>query len=162
MHVGERGRKNLAADGEDFAALADGFGEIAGDVGERGEKEIAEVVADESAAGVKAILKEAAEQGFVFGERDHAVANVAGRKNAIFAAQAAGAAAVIGDGDDGGEIGDRALGAGVFVVAAHDEFFQAAQQRGKSGAAAESDDAESARNISGFGCFFHVRGMRRK
>ena len=105
-------RKNAAANGQDFAADADGFGKIAGDMGERGQEKIAEIVADEAAAGVKAILKEAAEQGFVLRERDHAVANVAGRKDAIFAAQAAGAAAVVGDGDDGGEVRDGMLGVG--------------------------------------------------
>ena len=105
--VGNRGGENLAADRENFAADADGFGEIAGDVSESGEEEIAEIVADESAAGVKAILEEAAEESFVLAESDHAIADVAGRKDAIFAAQAAGTAAVVGDGDDGGEIGDR-------------------------------------------------------
>ena len=101
--VGDGRRENLAADREDLAADAYGFGEIAGDVRQRGEKQIAEIVADEAAAGVKAILEEAAEQSFVLRERDHAVANVAGRQDAVFAAQAAGTAAVVGDGDDGGE-----------------------------------------------------------
>ena len=104
MNVGKRGRKDSAADGQDFAAFPNRFGEIAGDVGERGKKEIAEVVADQAASGVETILEQAAEQGFVLGKRDHAIANIARGKNAIFAAQAAGAAAVIGDGDDGGEI----------------------------------------------------------
>ena len=140
--VGDCGGENLAADREDFAADADGFGEIAGDVSERGEEEIAEIVADEAAAGVEAILEEAAEKSFVLAESDHAVADVAGRKDAIFAAQAAGAAAVVGDGDDGGEAGDGMLGFD-FVAAAGDEILEAAQQRGKAGAAAEGDDVES-------------------
>ena len=140
--VGDRGGENLAADGEDFAADADGFGEIAGDVSESGEEEVAEIVADEAAAGVKAILEEAAEEGFVLAESDHAIADVAGRKDAIFAAQAAGAAAVVGDGDDGGEIGDRVFVC-EFVAAAGDEIFQTAQESGKAGAAAEGDDVES-------------------
>src|SRR5216684_6685832 len=64
-HVGDRGRKNSAANGQDFAADPNRFREVAGDVGQRGEEEVAEVVADEAAAGVKAILKEVAEQSFV-------------------------------------------------------------------------------------------------
>ncbi len=125
--VGDGRRENAAANGEDFAADADGFGEIAGDVGECGEEEIAEIVADETAAGVEAILKEAAEKSFVLRKGDHAVADVAGRQDTIFAAQAAGAAAVIGDGDDGGEVGDGMVRGGGFVAAARDELFQAAK-----------------------------------
>src|SRR5260370_238475 len=127
MHVRERGRKDASANGQHFAADADGFGEIAGDVGERGQKKIAEIVADETAAGMKTILEQATEKRFVFREGHHAVADVAGRKDAVFAAQAAGAAAVIGDSDDGGEIGDGSFGAGVFVGAADNEFLEAAK-----------------------------------
>jgi hypothetical protein len=43
-------------------------------------------------------LKEARHQGFVGRERDHAIADVAGRQHVKIAAQAAGAAAVVGDG----------------------------------------------------------------
>jgi hypothetical protein len=89
VHVRKRGRENAAADGKHFAADANGFGEITGDVGERGEEKIAEVVADQSSSGVEAILEETAEEGFIFRKRDHAIANVAGRKNTIFAAEAA-------------------------------------------------------------------------
>src|SRR6267154_1548368 len=130
MNVRKRGRKNTAADGEDFAANADGFGEIAGDVSKRGKEKIAEVVADESASGVEAVLKEPAEQGFIFRKGDHAVANVARREDAILAAQAAGTAAVIGDGNDGGEIGDGTLSAGLFVGTADNVFLEAAKERG--------------------------------
>ena len=144
VHVRKSRRKDAAANGEHFAADADGFGEIAGDVGERGKKKIAEIVADQAAAGVKAVLEKAAEKSFIFRKGDHAIANVAGREDAVLAAQAAGAAAVIGDGDDGGEIGDGVLGAGVFVGAANDEFLEAAKKSGEAGAAAESDDAEGA------------------
>src|SRR5216683_23523 len=104
MNVRKRRWKNAAANRQHFAADADGFGKIAGDVGECGEEKIAEIVADESAAGVKTILEKPAEKGFIFRKSDHAVADVAGRQDAIFPAEAAGAAAVIGVGDDGGEI----------------------------------------------------------
>jgi hypothetical protein len=134
VDVGKSGGKDAAADGEDFAADANGFGEIAGDVRERGKEKIAEIVAGEAAANMKTVLEEAAEKGFVLGKSDHAVADVAGRENTILAAQAAGTAAVIGDGDDGGEIGDGAIAAGVVIGAADDVFFQAAEEGGEAGA----------------------------
>src|SRR5712692_8568147 len=160
MNVRKRRRKNAAADGENFAADADSFSEIAGDVRQRGKEKIAEIVADEAATGVKTILKKAAEEGFIFRKSDHAVADVAGREDAILAAQATGTAAVIGDGDDGGEIGDGALGAGVFVGSADDEFLEAAEERGEAGAAAKSNDAEAAGKSLRFGATFCHTGAR--
>jgi len=65
MHVRERGRKDASADGQHFAADADGFGEIAGDMRERGQKKIAEIVADKAAAGMKTILEQAAKKRFI-------------------------------------------------------------------------------------------------
>ena len=100
------GWENAAADRQHLRRDAHGLGKVAGDVGERGEKKIAETVAGKPAPGGKAILKKFAEQVFVLRKRDHAIADIAGRENAVFAAQAAGTAAVVGDGDDGGEIGD--------------------------------------------------------
>jgi len=64
-HIGDRRRENPAANGQDFAADANRFREIAGDMGKSGEEEVAEIVADEASAGAKAILKEVAEQSFV-------------------------------------------------------------------------------------------------
>ena len=145
VHVRKRGWENAPADGQDFAADANGFGEIAGDVRERGEEKIAEVVADQAAPGVEAILKKTAEESFIFRKSDHAIADVAGRKDAVFAAEAAGASAIIGNGDNGSEIGDGALGGGVFVAAADYVFLEAAEEGGKSGAAAEGHHAEAAR-----------------
>ena len=123
MHVGQRGWKNSPADGQDFATFANCFGEVSGDVGERGEKKISKIVADQSAAGMKTVLEKTAEQRFVLGKRDHAVANIARWQNAIFTAQAAGAASVVGHCDDGSEIRNGALGIGIFVVAADDVLF---------------------------------------
>jgi len=96
-------------------------------MGESGEEKIAEVMTDESAPGVKTVLKKAAEKSFIFRKGDHTVADVAGRKDAILAAQAAGAAAVIGDGDDRGEIGNGALGSRVLIGAADDVFLESAK-----------------------------------
>jgi len=63
--VGDRRRKDATANGEDFAGDTNGFSEIAGDMSERGEEEVAEIVADEAPAGVKAILKQTPQQSFV-------------------------------------------------------------------------------------------------
>src|SRR5579859_90425 len=63
--VGDGRRKYAPADGENFAADAHGLGEISGHMGKRGEEEVAEIVSDQAATGVKAILKKAAEQSFV-------------------------------------------------------------------------------------------------
>src|SRR3981081_3651818 len=107
-------------------------------MGKRGEEEIAEIVANETPAGVKTILEKAAEKGFVFRKSNHAIANVTRRENAVFTAQTAGAAAVISDRDNGSEIGDGPFGAGVLVVAANHVFFEAAEEGGKSGATSKS------------------------
>src|SRR5204862_1490285 len=157
VHVRKRRGKNAATNREHFAADTDSFGEIAGDVSERGEEEIAEVVADEPATRVKTILEKAGEQGFVFRKRHHAIANVSGRKDAVLATQAARAPAVIGDRDDGSEIGDGAFSAGEFVGAANDQFLEAAEERREAGAASKSDDAEAARKSLWLGgAFFHI------
>src|SRR6266403_184934 len=60
-HVGDRRRENPAANRQDFAADAHRLREIAGDMSERSEEEVAEIVADEAVAGVKAILKKVAQ-----------------------------------------------------------------------------------------------------
>src|SRR5260370_38778276 len=97
MLVRERGRKDAHADGEHFAADAYGFGKISGDVRERGEEKIAEIVADKAAAGVKTILEQPAKQRFIFRKSHHAVTDVAGRKDEVLAPQAAGRAAASGE-----------------------------------------------------------------
>ena len=125
---------------------------------ESSEEKIAEIVANEAVARMEAILKEAAQQSFVLRKGDHAIADVTRREDAIFAAEAAGAAAVIRDRDDGGEIGDGALGADMIFDAPGDVLFEAAKERGKAGAAAKSDNAEAARKRIGIrSAFFHLR-----
>src|ERR1700760_2848419 len=162
MHIGESRRKNPAAGRQDAAALANGFREISSDVGQRGEEQVSEIVAGEPFAGVKAILKEPSQQRFVFGKRHHAIANIAGRKNSIFAAQTARAAAVIGHGDDGGKVGDGTLRSRAGVASANYVFLQPAEQRRKTSAAAERDDTESAREFARLRCFLHERTWRRR
>ena len=95
------------AGGEDLRGGLDGLGEVSGDVGECGEEEIAEGVAFEVAL-IEAVLKEPGEEMLVFGERDHAVADVAWGKHLEVFAEAAGGSAIVADGDDGGELADDA------------------------------------------------------
>jgi hypothetical protein len=161
MNVGGGGRKDAAADGEDFRGYANGFSEISGDMRERGEEEIPKIVAAQAASSLETILEEAAEEGFVFRKSNHTVANVARWKDAILAAESTGAAAVIGHGDDGGKIGDGARRGGFFVAAADNVVFQAAEERGESGAAAERDDAEGAGSPLRLARFFHWQCGRR-
>ena len=130
MDVGERGRKDAAADGEDFAADTHGFGKIARNMGQCGQKQIAKIVADQAATCLEAVLKKAAEKGLVLRECDHAVADIAGRQDTIFTAETPGASAVIGYGDDGGEIDNAALGVGTAFMTAEDVFFETPQKSG--------------------------------
>jgi hypothetical protein len=93
---------------------------------------------------VETILEEAAEKGFIFRESDHAVANIAGREDAILAAQAAGTAPVIRDSHNSGEVRNGVLGGGVLVSAADYVFLEPAKECGKTGTATKRDDAEAA------------------
>ena len=154
LHVRKCRRKDTAANGKDFAAYPNGFGEVPGNVGERGQEKIAEIVADEAASGMKTILEEAAEKSLIFGKGDHAVANVAGRKDTVFAAKAAGTAAVVGYGNNGSELGNRAVRIGMLVAAADDVLLEPAKKRRESGAAAKSNHAESAGESFRFALFF--------
>src|SRR5579864_135445 len=94
-------------------------------------------------AGMKAILKQSPQQSFVLRECNHAVANVAGRKDTILSAQTAGAAAIVGDCDDSGEIADRVFEIGR-ITAACNVLFQTSQQRRKARASTQSNHIESA------------------
>ena len=101
------GGVDAASGGENLGGHLHGLGEVSGDAGERGEEEVAEAVALQVAL-VEAVLEEAGEQELILGERDHAVADVAGREHVEFFAETAGGATVVGDGDDGGEVADEA------------------------------------------------------
>jgi len=60
------------------------------------------------------------------------------------------------DCDDGGEIGDWALGGRTVVGAANDKFLEATEERGKAGAAPKSDNAEAGGKSFRFGrAIFH-------
>jgi hypothetical protein len=143
LDVRQSRRKDAAANSENFAADAYSFGKVSGDMGERGQEEIAEIVADEAASSVKAILKKAAKKSFIFRECHHAIANVARRKDTVLAAKAAGATSVIGDGNDGSKFRNWPVRIGVLVAPSDDVFLEAAQKGGKSGASSKRYNSES-------------------
>ena len=132
---------DASARGQNLRGQLDGVGKVAGDVGQGGDEEIAEVVSAESVAGLEAIGEELRQQVFFVAEGDHAVAQVAGRQHVEVLAQAAGGTAVVGDGDDRCEIGDVA-GLRGRPVGKRDMAPQSAQQRGEASAAADGNDAE--------------------
>src|SRR5258708_5648202 len=94
----------------------------------------------------KPITEEARQQVLLLGQRDDAVADVAGRQHAELFAQRAGAAAFVGHRHDRAEAGDRPRTISVDVA------FQPAEQSRKPGAAADGDDVEAV--------MAHSRGYR--
>ena len=98
-------------------------------------KQIAEAVALESPAGLEAVLEQPREQGFVFGERHHAIADVARRQHVELAAQAAGTAAIVGDRDHRRDVHQR-------TAARPGVALQALQQGGETRASADGDHAQ--------------------
>jgi hypothetical protein len=98
----------MAAGGQNLRRLLHGLGKVAGNGGQRGQKEIAETVAVQAGASMKAVLKQAREQRFIFREGGDAVANVAGRQNIELLAQAPAGAAIVGDGHHRAKLAHRA------------------------------------------------------
>lgn len=103
-------------------------------------------MAAQAGAARETVLKEAAEQRFVGRQCDQTVADVAGREDVVVAAQAAGAASVVRDGDDGGQIGEGQ--ADKRAATATDIALETAEQRGETGATTESDDTRRDPNDS--------------
>ena len=153
--VGGGAGVDAAAGGEDLGAGLDGLGEVAGDAGEGGEEEVAEAVAFEIAVG-EAVLEEAGEEGFVLGEGDEAVADVAGGQHLEVFAEAAGGTAVVGDGDDGREFADECgkvleggVGEGRGAGGRGDKGLEAAQEGREASSSTDGDDSELARGGHG-------------
>src|SRR4051794_28130129 len=92
--------------GGDFPREKGGVGGGGGHLPGGGEGEDGGAVSFERGLLGEAIAKEARHKAVVFGERDDAVANVAGRKNAEFAAKASAGTTVIGNGNDSGKFVD--------------------------------------------------------
>ena len=110
-----RGRQDLAAHRQDAVRLAHRLLEVAGDRGHGGDEQVPEGVVVEPGAGREAVLHELGHERLGVGQGGDAVADVPGRRDPELLAQAAAAAPVVGQGDDGGDVGRVAL--------------QAAQQR---------------------------------
>jgi hypothetical protein len=123
-------------------------------MGERGQEEIAEIVADQAASGMKAILKKAAKKSLIFRESHHAIADVARGKDTVLAAKTSGTASVIGDGNDRRKFRDWPIRIGVLVAPSDDIFFEAAQKGGKSRASSKCYNSESASERPRFVRFF--------
>ena len=125
------------------AERLDGLGEVAGHLGKRGDEEVAEVVAFE-VAFVETVAEEAGDEALVFGERHHAVAEVAGGQHIEIPAEPAAGAAIVGDGDHRGEIGDQGLGGRLGKQAGvRDTQLEATQEGGEAGSPANGDDAQA-------------------
>ena len=91
----------------------------------------------QTAAAGEAVLKEPGQERGVFAEGDHAIANVARRQHVELAAEASGAAAIVGHSNDRGDVDDgRCAFGGTGVV------FEAVEYVGESGAAADGYDAQ--------------------
>ena len=65
---------------------------IARELRQRGQKQVAEAMAFQSAAAGEPVLEQPRQQRFVLRQRHHAVADIARRQHVELAAQAAGAA----------------------------------------------------------------------
>ena len=166
-HVGGRGGVDVALDGQHLRGDAHGAGEIARDVGERGQKEVAETVALQAATAGEAVAEQTRKQGFVFRERHHAVANIARWEHLEIAPQTARAAAVIAHGDDGGEIDDwklRQQRGGIAARGGAGENFEATEQGREARAAADEDDSQRSFALFGQRQFggHDVRPLRRR
>jgi hypothetical protein len=98
---------NAASYVQNFRCELDRVRKIAGNLSERGHKQVAEVVPLECVAAAKPMGEQLGQQVFFFAERDHAVAQVAGRKHVEALAQAAGGTAVVGHCDHRGQVGDE-------------------------------------------------------
>jgi len=125
-HVDQCGGNDLAAHSQDAAGLLDGFLEVAKHTAHGHDKQVAKAVAGQVRAVGETILEESGHERLGVGQSGDAVPHVARRQDAQFAAQAAGAAAVVGHCDYGYQV------AGVPL--------KAAQEDGKPRPATDGDD----------------------
>jgi hypothetical protein len=97
--VGRRG-DDPASSPDDASSDLDRSREVAGDVGQRGEHEIAERVSIETVPSLEAKLEERREQCVVFSQRHETIADVTRRDDAEVAPQSPGASAIVCRRDD--------------------------------------------------------------
>lgn len=104
VHVTERYRDDLSADVEHFAEFLDARFEVAGDVGEGGEQEVANGVPAHAVAALEAVFEKLADGVGVLGEGEDGAADVARRQNAELVAEFAGRTAGVGHRYDGRQV----------------------------------------------------------
>lgn len=117
----------------------------------------------EAAAKGKTVLKEIRQQRLVHRERHHAVANVSRRQHTVFAAQTAGAPAVIAYRNYSGQIGNRkrraSRGATTRCLFGRisNVLLESAQDDRETGSTAQRDYAKSATGLRAILlAFFHL------
>ena len=135
-HIGVGDGQDAPGDGKDFAHTAHGFIEAVAHIVEGGEEEVAETLSGE-AAFTEAVSQQGLNGRFGIGQSLQTVADIARRKHTEFLAQDAGAAAVIRNGDDGGEV------CGI--------FFQTAEHGGQACAAADGDGTGTVSRVKSLG-----------
>ena len=87
-------------DGEEPAEFVDALFEGTGDIRERSQEQVAEVMTADAGFRGKSVLKNLRQEFFIVGQGGHAVTDVSGRKDADVAAERAGRTAVVSDGND--------------------------------------------------------------
>jgi len=113
------------------------------------------LVMDVSAARNR-FLKEARQQGRIFGEGDDAVANIARRQHVEFLAQPPAGAAIIADRDHGAKFVDLKTARLLRGAGPGDITFEPLQQGRQTGAATNRNDIQGARGT--FGAQLAARG----
>ena len=110
LHVGVGHGQNPARDGQDLAHPGHGLVEGVGDAVEGGQNQVAEGLPRQTPRVLgEAVRQQLRHDGLGVGQRLHTVADVPRRGHSQVLAQHAGPAAVVGHGDDGGQVFGIAL-----------------------------------------------------
>ncbi len=143
--VGGCSGEDVSTRGKDLGGKTNGLGEVAGHLGEGGDEEVAEVMAAQFGALAEAVTEELGDEALIFGESDHAVAQISRRQHVEIAAEAAAGATVVGDGDYRSEVGNDGSrdGLGEQAGGVRDAELKAAQESGEACSSADSDDAQA-------------------
>ena len=108
--MGQRGGQHAPANRQHLADLLNRLLEVAFDLGHGGNQQVADRVPTKVARVVlEAVLQQGGHRAFGVGERNQAVANVAGRENPKLLAQSARRAAVVRYSHDGDDVGGIAF-----------------------------------------------------
>ena len=134
---------NVAARFQNLRRDFHSFREIAAQIRQRCQEEVAEVVSFQTYACGESVLEQPRHQRFVFRQSDHAVANVARRGNVQFLAKTSARSPIVRNGHDSGQVGDAYRGRFLERLPGHQHHvLQAAQDRGQACASAEAHNTE--------------------